>query len=70
MPVAAPALPVRPALLPSPYQGSASALLRQRRSAVSFDRASALSKQAFFTMMDALLPRAADTPRDALAWMP
>ena len=70
MPVAMPALPVRPALMPSPYQASASALIRQRRSAVSFDRATTLSKQAFFTMMDALLPRAAVPPWDALAWMP
>src|SRR3569833_1066263 len=70
MPVAMPAMPVRPALMPSPYQASASALIRQRRSAVSFDRATTLSNQAFFTMMDALLPRAAVPPWDALAWMP
>ena len=48
----------------------ASRLFRQRRSAVDLDGRTSISKQAFYTMLDALLPRRGVAPWDALPWEP
>ncbi len=48
----------------------AAKLYRRRRSAVSFDGVTSLSATAWFTMLDALLPRSDVPPLDALPWRP
>jgi len=63
--VAAPPDPLRSAALPR-VGGAARAatLIRQRRSAVAFDPRPTLAKEAFFALLDSVLPRAAP-PWDA-----
>lgn len=46
----------------------AATIIRQRRSAVSFDAATRISAARFFTMLDATLPRAAAPPWSAWPW--
>lgn len=59
-----------PLTLPPPAAPSsdfaAARLIRQRRSAVDFDGATEISADAFFGMLDALLPRAGVPPWDTL----
>jgi SagB-type dehydrogenase family enzyme len=43
-------------------------IARQRRSAVDFDGATRIEAQAFFAMLDCLLPRASAPPWNALPW--
>ncbi len=45
-------------------------LIRQRRSAVAMDGATALAAPAFFAILDRLLPRPGVPPWDALPWPP
>ncbi|MBI3939096.1 MAG: SagB/ThcOx family dehydrogenase [Betaproteobacteria bacterium] len=63
-----------PSPLPQPRDAAcgmpAAALIRQRRSAVGFDGVTTITAQAFFTMLDALLPRAGLPPWDAFATLP
>lgn len=54
---ASPSAPL-PALAPLAGEVGVSRLIRQRRSAVDFDGLTALPAPAFFTLLDALLPRA------------
>ena len=49
---------------------SASQLIRQRRSAQTFDGVSTLSLSAFCRMLDALLPRPQAPPFDVMPWTP
>jgi SagB-type dehydrogenase family enzyme len=46
------------------------ALIRQRRSAVAMDGRSVLPAEAFFGILDALLPRSGVAPWDVLPWGP
>ena len=46
----------------------ATTLIRQRRSAVSFDATARISADKFFAMLDATLPRAATPPWSAWPW--
>jgi SagB-type dehydrogenase family enzyme len=62
--------PQRPPLPALPGNPHAARLIRQRRSAVAFDGVTGLSAQAFFRMLDALLPRAGTPPWDVLPWAP
>lgn len=64
------ALPALPELPPPKLELPASALFRQRRSAVDFDGQTAIAARDFFTMLDALLPRPGVPPWDALPWPP
>lgn len=50
---------VLPPLAPPRLHLPAAALIRRRRSAVAFDAATAMPRDVFFGMLDALLPRAA-----------
>ena len=65
-----PALPALPAL-PAPAEPAldlrAATLVRQRRSAVAFDGVTGMCAEAFFAMLDALLPRPGVPPWSA--WM-
>lgn len=63
-------VPSRPVSQTADTPQTAAALFRQRRSAVAFDGETQLGRAAFFTMLDALLPRAAVPPWDALPWRP
>lgn len=54
-------LPPMPALAPASRE-PASQLIRRRRSAQAFDGVTAITAPAFFRMLDALLPRAAQPP--------
>jgi SagB-type dehydrogenase family enzyme len=62
--------PARPPLSTSTYSPNAAQLIRQRRSAVAFDGVTGLSSDAFFRMLDALLPRVGTPPWDLLPWAP
>lgn len=57
-----------PPLAPLPRDMAASVLYRRRRSAVDFDGVTSIRAQAWFAMLDALLPRADIPPADALPW--
>lgn len=64
---------VLPALAPSApavRDGPFAALARQRRSAVAFDGVTTMSAEAFFAVLDALLPRAGGAPWSAWPWPP
>ncbi|HEX9180142.1 MAG TPA: nitroreductase family protein [Burkholderiales bacterium] len=73
-----PRTPVEPALhppaLPPPAAAgkglSAARLIRQRRSAVDFDGVTEIGAGAFFSMLDALLPRAGVPPWETLDHAP
>jgi SagB-type dehydrogenase family enzyme len=54
----------------SPDGPSASAIIRQRRSAVAFDGHTSLSDSGFYRMLERLLPRERTPPWDALPWTP
>jgi SagB-type dehydrogenase family enzyme len=59
--------------LPDPRPSSrqpASTLIRQRRSAVAMDGITSIDAEAFYTMLDRLLPRPATPPWDVLPWPP
>ncbi|HSP00594.1 MAG TPA: SagB/ThcOx family dehydrogenase [Thioalkalivibrio sp.] len=62
--------PPRPSLMPGRGATGAAQLIRQRRSAVAFDGVTQLSADAFFRMLDALLPREGIPPWDLLPWRP
>ncbi len=65
--------PVGGAEPPEPRPGShlpASKLIRQRRSAVEMDAVTSIKAEAFYTMLDRLLPRPGLPPWDALPWTP
>ena len=47
---------------------AAAIIIRQRRSAVSFDAVTRISADKFYTMLDATLPRAATPPWSAWPW--
>jgi nitroreductase len=49
---------------------AASTLFRQRRSAVDFDAVTSIPADAFYTMLDPLLPRAGVPPWNAWPWAP
>jgi nitroreductase len=55
---------------PSPDGPSASAIIRQRRSAVAFDGHTGLTAAGFYQMLERLLPRERTPPWDALPWTP
>lgn len=59
-----------PSLARLPRDMAASALYRRRRSAVDFDGVTSICAQAWFAMLDTLLPRAHVPPADALPWCP
>jgi SagB-type dehydrogenase family enzyme len=61
--------PPRPPLAAGARQDAAR-LIRRRRSAQAFDGRTPLEGRAFFRMLDALLPRSAVPPWDALDWEP
>ena len=63
------AFPSLPPLLPT-SSALVSQLVRQRRSAQSFDQATAISANQFFRMMDALLPRSQQPPWSLLSSPP
>jgi SagB-type dehydrogenase family enzyme len=65
-PQAVPEEPVRslPELPPLACQATAADLIRQRRSAVAFDGRTGLPADAWFALLDALLPRASLPPFD------
>ncbi len=48
----------------------AATLIRQRRSALDFDGTTHIDADAFFAMLDVLVPRANVPPLDALTWPP
>lgn len=59
--------------LPAPRAATRTAaaiLIRQRRSAVAMDGATAITAGAFYTMLDRLLPRLSTPPFDVLPWAP
>lgn len=60
----APAFPYRRESL------SAVQIIKQRRSAVAFDGATAISAEAFYAILDRLLPRPGVPPWDAWPWKP
>ena len=62
-----PALPIQPATAPLT---KASSLIRQRRSAVSFDGRTTISAEVLYGMLDRLLPRAEVPPWDVWPWPP
>jgi SagB-type dehydrogenase family enzyme len=62
--------PALPALLPLAAKHNAAALIRQRRSGQAYDGVSGLSQQAFYRMLDALLPRQAVPPWDLWPFAP
>ncbi|MFM1892300.1 MAG: hypothetical protein RLZ44_1377 [Pseudomonadota bacterium] len=68
-PCSEPPLPLPP---PAATAGDMSAvdLIRRRRSAVAFDGRTRMPAQAFFALLDALLPRADRAPWDVLPWQP
>ncbi len=65
-----------PALLPPPFtagfhsQAGLHRLARQRRSAVDFDGKTGMSRRAFFSLMDGVMPRPGLPPFDVLDWHP
>jgi hypothetical protein len=65
-----PALPEP--LPPAPDDGDAlaAALIRQRRSAVALDRKTSISREAFYSILQRVLPRRGVPPLDALPWEP
>jgi len=66
-PVAAPLEP--PAVREAPERGlSAHGIIRQRRSAVSMDGKTSMSREGFYRLLQRLMPR--QTPYSALAWEP
>ncbi len=73
-PATAPMVPASlPALPPLPVvrtQERAAELFRRRRSAQAFDGATAMEREAFFRLLDRLLPRAGIAPWDTLPWAP
>lgn len=60
----------QPPLVTGALGHRAANLIRQRRSAQAFDGQTPLDGAAFFRMLDALLPRDAVPPWDALPWEP
>lgn len=70
VPLQRPAFPARAALADAPTASSAADLIRRRRSAVDFDGVTSISADAFFLMLDALLPRPGLAPWDAFAFEP
>ncbi|HEX8203904.1 MAG TPA: SagB/ThcOx family dehydrogenase [Isosphaeraceae bacterium] len=56
--------------LPKAARIPAATLIRQRRSALDFDGRTAISVDAFVSMLDFLLPRPGVPPWDALPWEP
>jgi SagB-type dehydrogenase family enzyme len=65
--------PDLPALEPAAPAGprrSLQALIRQRRSAVSMDRRTALDREDFWRLLDAVRPRAGSPFWESLAWPP
>jgi SagB-type dehydrogenase family enzyme len=73
-PRTAPRLPASPEVLPGPTAPptdiSAADLFRRRRSAQAFDGFSVMPKEAFFSVLDACMPRPGIPPLDALPWGP
>jgi SagB-type dehydrogenase family enzyme len=62
-----------PPELPAPrptLRTPASVLIRQRRSAVAMDGVTPISVDAFYAMLDRLLPRPSTPPFDVLPWAP
>jgi SagB-type dehydrogenase family enzyme len=55
---------------PSPDGPLASAIIRQRRSAVAFDGHTGLTDAGFYGMLERLLPRERTPPWDVLPWTP
>ncbi|BAL22811.1 SagB/ThcOx family dehydrogenase [Azoarcus sp. KH32C] len=64
-PVATPSLSALPPPAASVLDLPAATLVRQRRSAVAFDGVTTMRSDAFFAMLDTLLPRADVSPWDA-----
>jgi len=69
--------PARAALTPHTFELStprldlpAATILRQRRSAVDFDAVTSISAEAFFCMLEPLMPRALTPPWNAWPWAP
>ncbi|WP_018231248.1 SagB/ThcOx family dehydrogenase [Thioalkalivibrio thiocyanodenitrificans] len=62
--------PARPPLAAPAGNPNAAGLIRQRRSAVAFDGVTGLSSDAFYRMLDTLLPREGTAPWDMLPWAP
>lgn len=62
--------PSHPPLIESDCPTSATALIRQRRSAVAFDGVTTLAAARWFAMLDALLPRPDAPPLDGWPWPP
>jgi|WetSurMetagenome_2_1015567.scaffolds.fasta_scaffold02393_11 SagB-type dehydrogenase family enzyme len=61
---------ILPPQRPAPTPLSAVDLFRQRRSAQAYDGATPMSREAFFAILDACLPRGGAPPVDALPWLP
>jgi len=67
--LAAPTVPVETFELSAPrLDVSAATIFRQRRSAVDFDGVTSISADAFYTMLEPLLPRAFTPPWNAWPW--
>jgi SagB-type dehydrogenase family enzyme len=72
-PATAPAEPpVFPSLPPSPPAGRApaSTIIRRRRSCQALDGRTSIDSEAFYAMLDRLLPRPGVIPWDVLPWRP
>ena len=68
-PRAAPELaPLAPPERPRP--ASAVSIIRGRRSAVALDGSTSIAREAFYSMLERVLPRSAAAPFDALGWEP
>ncbi|MBF0284697.1 MAG: SagB/ThcOx family dehydrogenase [Magnetococcales bacterium] len=59
-----------PPLAPAPCSLTAERLIRQRRSAQRYDGTTLIPREAFFRLMDRLLPRRGVPPWDAWPWRP
>jgi nitroreductase len=59
-----------PALRFGDQERTAGDLIRTRRSGVAFDRTTKITRDGFFRVLDALLPRPGVPPFDALPWRP
>ena len=56
--------------LPSSCASPAATIIRQRRSAVSMDGVTSITRRQFYRMLDAVLPRSNVPPWDAVPWHP
>lgn len=69
-PTVQPSFPGLPPRVPSPNNERAADLFRRRRSAQAFDGTTVLDSDAFFRILDSLLPRAGIAPWDTQPWAP